>query len=520
MFYSSRYGKIESKNNQTLETWEYPIIHTKRMLQAVEGMPDTNVRTTCIRARPKKTPLIIVVISINRIIHGIEQLDADPAEFTMWTQRHSYSKRNTGKTGPPEDSQFQRDRARIIHSSSFRSLQSKTQVLGLGESDFYRTRLTHSLEVAQIGSGICERLRNSPAVADEHKQWIPSFSLIEAICLAHDIGHPPFGHGGEIATNYMMRNHGGFEANGQTFRIQTKLGEYSEEDGLDLTRRTLLGTIKYPAFYDELINSDLTYPGLKENNSNIEHWTPPKCIFREEEPVFQWILSVFETPDRLKFREIEAVDGRHSKTKYKAFDSTIMEMADDIAYGVHDLEDAIALNLLDRHDWNQYTHEFLQGRGRIPFAESLDFYTDRLFSNTNKGRKHAISKLVSYFLSNIHIAENGAFSHPLMKLQAEMEPNACQTLCFLKDLIMQHVILKPELQSLQFKGQQVIIKLFDVLADNPKQLLPQSVYEQYKINSESLRIICDYVAGMTDISASRYYHKLFSPRTGSMFDRI
>lgn len=150
---------------------------------------------------------------------------------------------------------YARDRARIIHSSSFRRLQGKTQVLGLGESDFYRTRLTHSLEVAQIASGITEHLyekyRNT-----KHNQFIPSQNLIEAIGLAHDIGHSPFGHGGEVALNYVMRNHGGFEGNAQTLRICTQLGEYSDSDGLNLTRRTLLGLIKYPALYSKVVNAD------------------------------------------------------------------------------------------------------------------------------------------------------------------------------------------------------------------------------------------------------------------------
>jgi len=128
-----------------------------------------------------------------------------------WITRRSDEEAPAGQSTPQEsargfnstsvDSQYQRDRARIIHSASFRALQSKTQVLGLGESDFYRTRLTHSLEVAQIGSGICEWLRNKPhdPPGQELQQWIPSLSLIEAICLAHDIGHSPFGHGGEVA---------------------------------------------------------------------------------------------------------------------------------------------------------------------------------------------------------------------------------------------------------------------------------------------------------------------------------
>lgn len=147
---------------------------------------------------------------------------------------------------------FQRDKARIMHSAAFRRLQAKTQIMGVGISDFYRTRLTHSLEAAQIGTGIAAQLaQQHPELAkvlelDEH--------LIETICLAHDIGHPPFGHGGEIALHYMMHQHGGFEGNGQTFRILTKLEAYTENDGMNLARRSLLGVIKYPNFMNTLSN--------------------------------------------------------------------------------------------------------------------------------------------------------------------------------------------------------------------------------------------------------------------------
>ena len=134
-------------------------------------------------------------------------------------------------------SQFQRDRARILHSAAFRRLQAKTQVMGIGQSDFYRTRLTHSLEASQIGSGITAQLRSKFAQQCQH--LLPAEdSLIEAICLAHDIGHPPFGHGGEVALNFMMHNFGGFEGNGQTFRIVTKLEPYTEHHGMNLSRRT------------------------------------------------------------------------------------------------------------------------------------------------------------------------------------------------------------------------------------------------------------------------------------------
>lgn len=439
----------------------------------------------------------------------------------MWVERRSEEARSRDSKKPDaNDGLFQRDRARIIHASSFRSLQSKTQVLGLGESDFYRTRLTHSLEVAQVGSGICERLK-SPDISDEHQRsWIPSFSLIEAICLAHDIGHPPFGHGGEIATNYLMRDHGGFEGNGQTLRIISRLGEYSESDGLDLTRRTLLGTIKYPAFYDELLNTEVCPPGSKAVSTNLEQWHPPKCIYREEQDVLDWILAGFSESDRKQFRKFETRKNAHSKTCYKAFDTTIMELADDIAYGVHDLEDAIALNLLDRYQWTDSFQAFLAKTDHTPISRELDIYTDRLFSNTNKGRKHAISKLVGYFITSIRITENPEFDHPLLRYQATMEPAAYETLCFLKQLVMQHVILRPELQALQFKGQQAIIKLFGAFADSPDRLLPREVHKEYEENNKSMRIICDYIASMTDVSAGRFYHRLFSPSTGSIFDRV
>ena len=161
--------------------------------------------------------------------------------------------------------------------------------MGLGESDFYRTRLTHSLEVAQIGTGICEHLQRN--ATDEQREWLAPGSLMDATCLAHDIGHSPFGHGGEVALNYMMRDHGGFEANGQTLRILARLGEYSEDDGLDLTRRSTLGIIKYPGFCDDLAR----YNPEAESKAplNLDDWHPPKGIYTDEQDVLEWALEPF-----------------------------------------------------------------------------------------------------------------------------------------------------------------------------------------------------------------------------------
>lgn len=170
-----------------------------------------------------------------------------PIEFTVeekkaWSKRLKSQRKQDGDERPPSE----RDRSRVIHSAAFRRLQNKTQVFGIGESDFYRTRLTHSMEVAQIGRGIVLQLKKTKP---DYAKILPNHAQIEAICLAHDLGHPPFGHSGEIALNYAMEKHGGFEGNGQSLRIVTKLEKHTAGYGLNLTRRALLGILKYPCGY-------------------------------------------------------------------------------------------------------------------------------------------------------------------------------------------------------------------------------------------------------------------------------
>lgn len=435
--------------------------------------------------------------------------------MNVWLERRSESHGSVarGFNSTRDDSEFQRDRARIIHSSSFRSLQSKTQVLGLGESDFYRTRLTHSLEVAQVGSGICEWLRDQDSLKD-YVELIPSFSLIEAICLAHDIGHSPFGHGGEVAMNTMMRNDGGFEANGQTLRILAHLGEYSSSSGLDLTRRTMLGTIKYPAYYSEVCR----YPATTNDNPlNIDQWSPPKCIYDSERDVLEWLLEPFSAADKTQFLSLDTERSGHARSQYKALDTSIMELADDIAYGVHDLEDALALNLVVRSEWDLQVVSVLEGLTANPITNKMDEFSRLLFSNNAKDRKHAVSRLVGYLIKSTTIEDSGEFEHPLLRLQARMEPTAYQILLLIKDFVMRHVIFRPELQMLQYKGQRVVVRLFEIFAANPGRLLPQPVYAQYE--AQGLRAIADYLSSMTDVSAGKLYHKLLSPTSGSIFDR-
>ncbi|MGB4499363.1 MAG: anti-phage deoxyguanosine triphosphatase [Methylococcaceae bacterium] len=412
---------------------------------------------------------------------------------------------------------YARDRARIIHSASFRRLQGKTQVLGLGESDFYRTRLTHSLEVAQIAGGIAEHLYEK--YHDEYAQFIPSQNLIEAIGLAHDIGHSPFGHGGEVALNYAMRNHGGFEGNAQTLRICTQLGEYSDCDGLNLTRRTLLGLIKYPATYSRVVNTDV-YDSNKAP-LNIDSFYPPKCsVFDCDQAYFHWILEPFSTEDVQRFLTTNPSPNKHSKTQFKSFDTSIMELADDIAYGIHDLEDGIALNLITEKDWLNLVTVSFPDYERNGIKTKI---TQDLFSGKNRIRKKAISYLVNYFVSQIEINARNCFASPLLDLQAVMSKTLVQELEMFKRIVALKVIETPEVQTLVYKGQQMILRLFEALANNPQRLLEQKHYAKYLRQSEEndkLRVICDYIAGDTDEYATRLYHKIFTPSNGSVFDRL
>ncbi len=149
---------------------------------------------------------------------------------------------------------FQIDRDRVLHTPTFRRLQNKTQVFWSGEYDFYRTRLTHSLEVAQIGKSICHWLKSRPNGPLDEDFFIDP-DLVEAVCLSHDLGHPPFGHAGERTLNHLMREHGGFEGNAQTLRLLTERIFSAKRCGMDPTRAFLDGVLKYKSRWSDLLTA-------------------------------------------------------------------------------------------------------------------------------------------------------------------------------------------------------------------------------------------------------------------------
>lgn len=437
----------------------------------------------------------------------------------VWTERFLADKKREQDHRSP----FQRDRARILHSEAFRCLQAKTQIHAVGEDDFYRTRLTHSLEVAQIGSSLRAKLLQDKqgfqtTVSDQKfanlignlTALLPSRSLIESLCFAHDIGHPPFGHGGEMALNYKMREHGGFEGNAQSFRIVTQLEPYTPEHGMNLTRRTLLGILKYPALLEETEPSKR--PVFAESPYiNLHEFKTCKGIFSDDQAFFDWVLAPLSEQDRKLLRTIRLSDDPFSphKTQYKSLDCSIMELADDIAYGVHDLEDAIAGGMVTLQSWQQAQQQ-LENCSSTWIQTFLPTLSQKLFSTHRYERKDVIGALVNYFVTNVRWREQEGFDEPLLRFNAYLSDEVKCVLDILKDFVYQYVICDAKTQRVEYKGQRVLMALFDMLSTDPQRLLPQNVAQRWKqtVPEKRPRVICDYLASMSDGQAFKLYQSL------------
>lgn len=442
----------------------------------------------------------------------------------IWAERRSPS---TPYSENDVRTEWERDNARLIHSSAFRRLQSKTQVLGLGESDFYRTRLTHSMEVAQIGIGILKWLKDKHKEEQSILNALPRSALLNSICLAHDIGHPPFGHGGEVALNVCMREHGGFEGNGQTLRILAKLDKYTESHGMNPTRRMLLGILKYPTNYSNTVRSEI-YGAIPAQPwlSKASEQKPPKCYLDDEIDVVDWILTPLKADEREKFTEAHETDSwKHKKPKYKGLDTSIMELADDISYSLHDLEDAIALGLVSRTDWAEYCDSEDHKNKFTDCGLNATAVGDDLFSGASHIRKKCIGGLVHKLITSISVADAGlpGATTALLKWNAVMQPAPRKMMDRIAELVRDKVIKSPNVQQLEFKGQKLVMELFQALASDPDRLLPRSTHERYKqagSGKGKIRVICDFVSGMTDEYATRMYEKIYHPHKGSIFDRL
>ena len=422
---------------------------------------------------------------------------------------------------------YARDMGRVIHSSAFRRLQGKTQVTGPGEGDFHRTRLTHSIETAQIGQGIARILRDKSADADA--AWLPDDDLVAAACYAHDLGHPPHGHAGEEALHAMMVNAGGFEGNAQTLRILVRLEEYHEQGGINPTRRLLLAVLKYPVAFGD-------YSLERQRGEK-----PPKCYYDSENDLVNWALEPFSATER----ELLCARPHGTAPCYRTLDASIMDIADEITYSTHDLEDAVARSFISR----EYLLAALEKSNYDIYRDELQkHYADRsievdfprrdelatLFNGGIK-RKHCISKLIHAFILATELIDRGRaksdlpFNHPLLRLYVRAAKPASQLMELLRTCVYNMVIDNPVQQRIERRGRRIIGRLFRELLSAYKQLIPKESlhhlqrHPPHDARQDLLiphRLVCDYVASMSDSYLDKSYNLLFTPGYGTSRDEL
>ncbi len=401
---------------------------------------------------------------------------------------------------------FQIDRDRVLHTPTFRSLQSKTQVFWSGEYDFYRTRLTHSLEVAQIGRGICDWLKSSSSLLRD--DFYIDSDLVDAVCLSHDLGHPPFGHAGERSLNGFMGEFGGFEGNAQTLRLLTSRIFTESRRGMNPSRAFLDGVLKYKTLWGEIGGAE----------------TPPEhhFIYDSQSQFLDFAMDGRDFP-------AELTPGK-SRDSFKSIECQIMDWADDTAYSLHDLADAVRAGFLSLEKVRRWSKEFslneIEREALERFITALGKGRMDSFTGTLIGQHIRSTSLVED--SNFLSGESSRYRFRL-KIDDEVEI-ACK---LYKKLAYEVVFQSPELKQLEYKGSYVLNKLWSVLrkryVDREKtdgqfyQLLPE--IDEVEIDdadepAQRARLVCDHLASLTDRSAVRLYRRLFEPGFGSIGDLV
>lgn len=373
-------------------------------------------------------------------------------QLEQWEKDHlapyaSLSMNSRGRIHPENISthrtEFQRDRDRVLHSTAFRRLEYKTQVFINYEGDHYRTRLTHTLEVAQIGRSIATSLGANT-------------DLTEAICLVHDIGHPPFGHSGEYVLDDLMSSHGGFEHNRQSYRVVTELEErYPTFRGLNLTIETLEGISKHQTDYDH--------------------------------------------PDELDV----------SPDQRGHIEAQIADISDSLAYTAHDLDDGLRSNMLhpgmlkDLELWEIACQDI-----RVE---------DNLITDIQ--RHEIIRNLIGFEIQQLLTNTEAALQSNQIKTQEDIitmpvnvvdyEPGLKNKNHKLKSFLFENMYYQYRVIRMSVKAEQVIAALFSRYCEKPR-ILPDHI--QTRIKEVGLeRTVCDYIAGMTDRFAIEEHQKLFNP---------
>ncbi len=383
---------------------------------------------------------------------------------------------------------FQQDRDQILHSYAFRRLQAKTQVFRPGEYDFYRTRLTHSIEVAQIGRSICNVLRKKWQKKHPlEKDFYVNADLVEAVCLAHDLGHPPFGHAGERKLNELMKNYGGFDANAQTLRLLTKLLKKTE--GINPTRALLDGV-------------------LKNKKCRCQSGEKEGFLYADQRPDLEF---VFRGECRIN-------------PEWKSVECRIMDWADEIAYSVDDVVDGARAGLITTKRLDKWESDHREDAAVQALKASLECDTLVSFGAETIGK----------FIECCELEEsaNCALDTNRHKFTLRIPQKKIRERKCFKAIAKALVFQSPKVSQLEFKAKMMLDRLFKALEEAyitspPREGTPHLVGDDVECNlrktcctEEKARVLCDHISAMSDDYVIRTYRRLFEPEFGSIVDLV
>jgi len=384
----------------------------------------------------------------------------------LYEESHTYNR---------DRNKYQRDYSRILYSTSFRRLQGKMQLFGIKSDKFYRNRLTHSFEVAQIARSIASLLKEKSKIDDLYTN---DMYVIEAGSLAHDIGNPPFGHHGEKILNNLMKDYGGFEGNAQTLRVLNKLEKkLPKHRGLNLSLRTILSTVKY----------------YKKYNKGEE-----KFIYEED---FDMLA--------------EKLEG--SEITPRTVDVQIVDLADEIAYAAHDLEDALSLKIFNIDEFlYEFENEDCLLTELVTQAKKVAEQGEVYQSSEEYGflfRKELTSNLVDSLARDIGVVlvEEKDIRKTGTQNKYELDfMNHGDLVKKLKNFTFKSINRQNNVQLYEKQGEVVVKSLFDALSDQKfnkdNLLLPVEFRDENECRS---RNICDFISGMMDSYAFSFYEKLY-----------
>ncbi|MBW7473143.1 dNTP triphosphohydrolase [Paenibacillus oenotherae] len=416
--------------------------------------------------------------------------------------------------------EYEKDYARLIQSPGFRRMQGKSQVFGAGTGDYYRTRLTHSLEVSQIARELARRLgKKYPFLAKkEHPGLVMEPEVVECAALAHDLGHPPFGHKGEEVLNELLTTEFGlpYEGNAQNYRILMFLEKRAGSgSGLDLTAAVLLGINKYPF--------SLAEPGRL------------KGVYPKEWEGIQSLRQAWGMPEGCATLEAQ-----------------LMDLSDDIAYSTHDIEDGIRAGkiLMNRsffEDDRLVQHliqEIVEDQGNSAVGwdqidmtamvrNVLDHYLEQWETiyaecerEASRARREMKARWVSRFANQVGIIDDPAtgWKRVTFVRDGQEDLELLRTMEIVKKLAWVTLIKDFRVLRLQKRSEIIITRMWESFKhyETGRLIIPPDwleSYEQHKENWSWPRLVADYIAGMTDAYAEKVYAELFAGRTGSIYER-